>query len=90
METRDKNFFNNFLGKEISVWSVCHYTITKIGEITHEDTGYEDARCECEMTEIYEDSITGWHEERKIKGEIFYHDYAGWSVMYNDTYGKIK
>lgn len=90
MEARDKNFFNNFLGKEISTCSVCKYTITKIGDVTKEDTGYEDAECECEILESYTDKVTGRYEEQKLNGTIFYHDHAGWSVRYNETYGKIK
>lgn len=85
MEKRDKEFFEStFFGKKVSQPSVCEYTITKVGEVMKEDTGYEDAECACEITERYEDKVTGRVETRTHAGRIAYNDYYGWSAYWQD------
>ena len=69
------------LGAEISQWSVCTYTITKVGEMYKDDSGTNC--CKVEITETFEG-----REEKKLKGWGEFN--ADVDIAYlNDTYGTV-
>ena len=69
------------LGAEISLWSVCIYTITKVGEMYKDDSGTNF--CKIEITETYEG-----HEEKKHEGWVEFNADADMAYL-NDTYGPV-
>jgi len=69
------------LGAEISLWSVCTYTITKVGEMYKDDSGTNC--CKVEISETYEG-----REEKTLEGWVEFNADADIAYL-NDTYGPV-